>query len=58
MVQYGKGGIYMDIVIDIISPIIGIVLVSYLIYFLYLKIKLNKEKIKYYEKQNKEDLGK
>lgn len=58
MVQYGKGGIYMDIIIDIISPIIGIVLVSYLIYFLYLKIKLNKEKIKYYEKQNKEDLGK
>lgn len=53
-----KGGIYMDIIIDIISPIIGIVLVSYLIYFLYLKIKLNKEKIKYYEKQNKEDLGK
>lgn len=58
MVQYGKGGIYMDIIIDIISPIIGIVLVSYLIYFLYLKIKLNKEKIKYYEKQNKDDLGK
>lgn len=58
MVQYGKGGMYMDIIIDIISPIIGIVLVSYLIYFLYLKIKLNKEKIKYYEKQNKEDLGK
>lgn len=58
MVQCGKGGIYMDIIIDIISPIIGIVLVSYLIYFLYLKIKLNKEKIKYYEKQNKEDLGK
>lgn len=58
MVQYGKGGIYMDIIIDIISPIIGIVLVSYLIYFFYLKIKLNKEKIKYYEKQNKEDLGK
>ena len=58
MVQYGKGGIYMDIIIDIISPIIGIVLVSYLIYFLYLKIKLNKEKIKYYKKQNKEDLGK
>lgn len=42
---------YMDMIIDIISPIIGIVLVSYLIYFLYLKIKLNKEKIKYYEKQ-------
>ena len=49
---------YMDMIIDIISPIIGIVLVYYLISFLYLKIKLNKEKIKYYENQNKEDLGK
>lgn len=46
---------------ELFSPIIyviGLILVVYIIYFLYLKIKLNKEKIKYYEKQNEKDLGK
>ena len=32
---------------ELILNILSIVLVSYVIYFLYLKIKLNKEKIKY-----------
>lgn len=45
---------YMELLLNILL----IVLVSYVVYFLYLKIKLNKEKIKYFEKQNKEDLGK
>lgn len=43
---------------ELIFNILSIVIVSYIIYFLYLKIKLNKEKIKFYEKQNGEDLGK
>lgn len=43
---------------ELILNILSIVIVSYIIYFLYLKIKLNKEKIKFYEKQNGDDLGK
>lgn len=43
---------------ELILNILSIVVVSYIIYFLYLKIKLNKEKIKFYEKQNGDDLGK
>lgn len=40
----------MELIVDILF----IVLLSYILYFLYLKIKINKEKLKYYERQNKD----
>ena len=39
---------------ELIVYILFIVLLSYILYFLYLKIKINKEKLKYYERQNKD----
>lgn len=39
---------------ELIFDILFIVLLSYILYFLYLKIKINKEKLKYYERQNKD----
>ena len=53
----------LSILIDIISPIIFIVLIAFILYFIILKIKISKEKLKYYKNKNNEfssenDLGK
>lgn len=39
----------LSILIDIISPIIFIVLIAFILYFIILKIKISQEKLKYYK---------
>jgi len=61
MVQYGKGGVYMELFavsFGLFGYFVCIVIFAYIVYFLYLQIKLSKEKIKYYERLNSQDLGK
>lgn len=51
------------ILLNIISPIIFIVLIAFILYFIILKIKISQEKLKFYQNKNnefvdKKDLGK
>ena len=53
----------LSILINIFSPIIFIVLLAFILYFISLKIKISQEKLKYYQNKNNEfsnekDLGK
>lgn len=54
----------LSIFFDIFSPIIFIVLIVFILYFVGLKIKISQEKLKYYQNKNNEflnddkDLGK
>lgn len=53
----------LSIFFDIFSPIIFIVLIAFILYFIILKIKISQEKLKYYQNKNNEfsnekDLGK
>lgn len=54
----------LSIFLDVFSPIIFIVLIVFILYFVGLKIKISQEKLKYYQNKNNEflnddkDLGK
>lgn len=52
------------VLLNIVSPIIFIVLIVFVLYFISLKIKISQEKLKFYQNKNNEfknndkDLGK